>query len=155
MRKSNNERILDFLRQRLEMGNKKFKREMPIGNYNGVKETKEEIIDSLAYMISDLLDLEDREEAMRLSKEDIETNRKLLEHGITLAKATGDKDLVQKGQQFLDRFNVSANPSEKVATMVAGQQNVETEVREAYDSLVPDYDRVGEVYGPPTCKDNK
>jgi len=154
MRKSNNKRILDFLRQRLEMGNKKFKREMPIGNYNGVRETKEEIIDSLAYMISDLLDLEDREEAMRLSNEDVITNKKLLEHGIALAKAMGDKDLVQKGQQFLDRFNVSANTSEMVATEVASQESVEKETQEAYD-LVPDYDRVGEVYGPPSCKDNK
>tara|TARA_Y100001938_G_scaffold150599_1_gene242334 strand:- start:7439 stop:7903 length:465 start_codon:yes stop_codon:yes gene_type:complete len=154
MRKSNNKRILDFLRQRLEMGNKKFKREMPIGNYNGVRETKEEIIDSLAYMISDLLDLEDREEAMRLSNEDVITNKKLLEHGIALAKAMGDKDLVQKGQQFLDRFNVSANTSEMVATEVASQESVEKEAQEAYD-LVPDYDRVGEVYGPPSCKDNK
>ena len=41
---------------------------------------------------------------MKLTEEEVSVNRELLVLGIERAKKLGSKTLVQKGQQFLDRF---------------------------------------------------
>jgi|TARA_R100000789_G_C2964833_1_gene139008 hypothetical protein len=53
----------------------------------------------------------------------------LLELGIQFAKAMKNNSLAQKGQNLLDRFNISA------ATIMENEP------------LVPDVDKIGEVFG--------
>ena len=52
-----NKEILSKVDERLEIGNKRFGREMPVGKY-GIKDILEEVTDGLIYVSSLLLDVE-------------------------------------------------------------------------------------------------
>lgn len=62
---------------------------------------------------------------MRLSEDEIIVVRLLLNLGVRESKSTGDKDLFEKGRQFLDRFNEADKERKKNITNTL--QNITTD----------------------------
>ncbi len=76
---------------------------------------------------------------MHLSEDEIIVVRLLLNLGVRESKSTGDKDLFEKGRQFLDRFNEADKERKKNITNTL--QNITTE-----QNITTDPMSVGEVY---------
>ena len=57
----NNKRILDYFANRLDIGNVKFGKEMPVDGTYDSEEALEEAIDLAAYLIAQLFYLKDKE----------------------------------------------------------------------------------------------
>ena len=62
---------------------------------------------------------------MHLSEDEIIVVRLLLNLGVRESKSTGDKDLFEKGRQFLDRFNEADKERKKNITNTL--QNITTD----------------------------
>jgi|TARA_R100000656_G_scaffold20356_2_gene18302 hypothetical protein len=58
--KGNNKRILDYFANRLDIGNVKFGKEMPVDETYDSEDALEEAIDLAAYLISHLFCLKDK-----------------------------------------------------------------------------------------------
>lgn len=59
---SSNERIIRLIRSRVELGNKRFKRDMPIDGTYGMIESLEECLDLSLYLAAKIIELRDKED---------------------------------------------------------------------------------------------
>ena len=69
---STNDKIIDLIKQRLNQGNAKFGREMPIGKYKEI-DVLEEILDTSIYSASLILKLIEMEEINNANSKDQRT----------------------------------------------------------------------------------
>ena len=57
---SNNEKVMDKIESRMNIGNIRFKREMPIDGTYGIKESLEECLDLAIYLAAKLVEIDER-----------------------------------------------------------------------------------------------
>ncbi len=69
---STNDKIIDLIKQRLNQGNAKFGREMPIGKYKEM-DVLEEVLDTSIYTASLILELIEMEEKNNANSKDQRT----------------------------------------------------------------------------------
>ena len=69
---STNDKIIDLIKQRLNQGNAKFGREMPIGKYKEM-DVLEEVLDTSIYTASLILELIEMEEKNNANSKDKRT----------------------------------------------------------------------------------
>ena len=69
---STNDKIIDLIKQRLNQGNAKFGREMPIGKYKEI-DVLEEILDTSIYTASLIIELIEMEEKNNANSKDQRT----------------------------------------------------------------------------------
>ena len=60
---SSNDRIIRLLKNRIELGNKKFKKDMPIDGTYGMIDSLEECLDLSLYLAAKIIELRDKEDA--------------------------------------------------------------------------------------------
>ena len=58
---SSNERIVRLIKSRIELGNKRFKRDMPVDGTYGMIESLEECLDLSLYLAAKIIELMDKE----------------------------------------------------------------------------------------------
>lgn len=59
---SSNERIVRLIKSRIELGNKRFKRDMPVDGTYGMIESLEECLDLSLYLAAKIIELRDKED---------------------------------------------------------------------------------------------
>ena len=59
---SSNERIVRLIKSRIELGNKRFKRDMPVDGTYGMIDSLEECLDLSLYLAAKIIELRDKED---------------------------------------------------------------------------------------------